>query len=98
MLIGLGKMKDLKFENGLEMRAYPNPASEDAFVAFKHGFGKSGQLKVYNTLGELIIHHQMRQIPVIPVHLELNGLENGMYLIEIISDNQRITEKLIISR
>ena len=85
-------------ENDLIMTAYPNPATDDAFIAFENGFGKSGELVVYNSLGVRVRHMYMDQIPLIPIHLDMHDLQNGMYIIEVISENQRLTEKLVLNK
>jgi len=82
----------------LTMLAYPNPTQDDVFVAFENGFGKSGALFVYNSLGQVVFHQNMERIPLIPIHVDMDGLTNGMYIIEMVTDDQKLTEKLILSR
>ena len=90
--------KSNELDSPLAMMAFPNPTNNDAFVAFENGVGKSGALFVHNSLGQVVFHQHMDKIPLIPVHLDMDGLENGMYIIEVVTDNQRLTEKLILSR
>ncbi|MEE9373788.1 MAG: S8/S53 family peptidase [Saprospiraceae bacterium] len=97
---------DLGFENikgrpaldDLIMNAYPNPTSDNAFIAFDNGFGKAGVLSIYNSIGVKIYHESMDQIPLIPVHINMTSLQNGMYIIELISENQRLTQKLLLNK
>ena len=85
-------------QNNLIMTAYPNPTTDDAFIAFENGFGRSGELNVYNSLGIKVYHESMDQIPLIPVHLDMHQFQNGMYIIEVVSENQRLTEKLVLNK
>ena len=91
-------LHDFTFDNGLSMTTYPNPTSKEAYIEFTNAIGKSGELTIYNSLGVKIYHQSMSKIPIIPLHLDTYDMKNGMYVIEMVSDNQRLTEKLIISR
>jgi len=82
----------------LAMTAYPNPTSKDAFIAFSNYSDKAGELTIYNSLGIRVYAQSMSQIPENPIRLALDNMSNGMYIIEVITDNQRLTQKLMLSK
>ncbi len=85
------------FENELTINAYPNPTSGDAFVQFRNSLGKSGELSIYNSLGVKVFQQSMKQLPIIPMHIDFGSVENGIYILELKSGNQRLTQKLIVN-
>ncbi|MEI6124316.1 MAG: T9SS type A sorting domain-containing protein [Bacteroidota bacterium] len=72
-----------------ETRIYPNPAKE--FVMIEHATIGS-QVKVYDLLGNLILHKTIEQKSQ---YIDLQSLQNGVYFVEISIGNQAITRKLV---
>ena len=75
-----------------EMTVYPNPTT--GAITLDFGIGKSGQMTIYNAQGQ-----QVRQATVQSgvQYTEGKVLPTGLYFIEVFSDGDKRTSKLIIS-
>ena len=69
-----------------KIKVYPNPFQDKLII---EGLPSSYNLVLYNTIGSKI--HQTNNIN----NLDLNHLEKGVYLLQVKSDNQFYTVKLI---
>jgi uncharacterized repeat protein (TIGR02543 family) len=78
-------------ENNNFISFYPNPASEILNIRLANS--TSGYLKIYNITGEIIksavLNNQNEQIL-------LNGINTGVYIIQIKTDTQTLSHKLVI--
>ncbi|MGB4958660.1 MAG: clostripain-related cysteine peptidase, partial [Saprospiraceae bacterium] len=83
-----------KIINDNNFKIYPNPASDIISVSFNEFDGSSFQLNVYDLNGQKVLTKVLvDQVSNVPV-----ALNSGMYLIEIVSKDRRIIDKLIISK
>jgi hypothetical protein len=71
---------------------YPNPASTSFNLKINDSSGKNYQLKVFDIMGRLI-HQQSGNEEITTIALDV---ANGLYTIEVIMENKRITDRLII--
>ena len=69
-----------------------NPASTKLFISTKNG-EPINEITIYNQLGQKVLHEK-RVIDKIDV----STLEQGLYIIEIVSSNLKVREKLIINK
>lgn len=78
-------------ENQSEVKIYPNPADNVLKINLLND--KEGNVKVYNLQGQLI-----QNITISSNQIELNtsSLENGVYFIDIIQGNEKVTKKIIV--
>ena len=74
--------------------AYPNPASDRVTIAT---YGQhAGELRLYDTMGNVVRNIALSS-GFHDTVIDLNGLDGGMYLYMLVSDNERSkTRKLII--
>ncbi|WP_405564550.1 ELWxxDGT repeat protein [Polaribacter sp. Asnod6-C07] len=74
-----------------KINIYPNPSN--SFINIKSGkwFNK---LNIYDIRGNLIIKKHIEN--TLETKLNVNNLTKGIYFLEIISDNKKLTQKLII--
>lgn len=83
------------FENKKELSIYPNPASDNFTFAFDNVNTKPIILTIYSVIGDLISSETL-----LPNQSQINieNLSNGIYIIEIKSENWTEKQKLIIQR
>ncbi len=67
---------------------YPNPAQNEVFVRSKE---RKEEVTIYNLQGQMVLHDGQPSISI-----DISSLESGIYIIEVITDDARIWEKLII--
>lgn len=71
---------------------YPNPASEQLNIVLSHD--ASAMLKLYNTNGQLVRTMQLGSQNSI---LNINNLESGLYILELISGNKVSRQKVMVN-
>lgn len=79
-------------ENNL-FTSFPNPVSEGLTVVFNNRIKKSSEIHLYNSVGEKIISTINNQNEIL--NINLNEFPNGLYLLQIKSDNIVKREKII---
>jgi ligand-binding sensor domain-containing protein len=85
-----------KLEQTNNIRVFPNPASDNAWVGFSHKPSK-GKLLVRSLEGQQIIEQLVSQGEMTPA-IQLSGLPAGIYLVQYISGLETASCKLIIAR
>ena len=73
-----------------EVSIFPNPTDKELFITTKDGT-IINEVNIYNQIGQRVLH-ETRLTDVIDV----SELRQGMYIIELVSDEFIIREKLII--
>ena len=76
------------------VNVYPNPVSDDLFVNVT-GFSKSCTFELLDAQGRLV---QQTSLNVQNSHLNLHGLNSGLYFYRIMSDNEQIKTGRIIKK
>jgi hypothetical protein len=86
-------------ENGIEngFRVYPNPANNILNLSFEGVDGEKVRLFVYNQLGQVVIEKEFTgQSGMQSEQINISGLQNGLYIIKIISgNNDQLTKRII---
>jgi hypothetical protein len=79
-----------------EIFIYPNPAHQEIFINFKNKGAEPVQIKIINTLGEIV---KQTQFDATNENLALNliNLTPGIYQIQIIKGLKIATKKIIIN-
>lgn len=77
---------------------YPNPASRT--IAFKYNFANtSATVRITDIAGRIVLSKDYgKQSGEREISLDVSGLTNGMYYVELITDKQRNVGKISISR
>ena len=81
------------FENkGDWVKFYPNPASSRIYF---HTNGNRGinEINIFNQVGEKVIH----QVSV-DDYIDITSLRAGVYILEIVINNERTNQKLVIRK
>jgi len=76
--------------NESEFMIFPNPAQNKIFISAKEG-NKIIEVNIFNQLGQKVISE--KQLTNV---IDISKLRQGIYIIELVSDNSRIREKLIV--
>jgi hypothetical protein len=79
-----------------EVFIYPNPAHQEIFINFKNSEAEPVQVKIINTLGEIV---KQAQFEATTENMELNliNLTPGIYQVQIIKGFKITTKKIIIN-
>ena len=85
-------IRDVEGQQAVDV--YPNPVSDDLFVNVK-GFSKSCTFELLDAQGRLV---QQTSLNVQNSHLNLHGLNSGLYFYRIMSDNEQIKTGRIIKK
>ena len=83
---------DKVFYKGAALSIYPNPANQR--VVLKHSFSEGDQVQVYNIAGQCL----QSQVTAAQEDLELDltGMNQGIYVVNVLSKGQIIAAKLIV--
>ena len=72
---------------------YPNPTSGNVTLRLENGVSDSFKLSIYNTLGQLV--YQRPDVSAEQVHLNLTFLNAGVYNLEVVSNTDKYTLRLV---
>jgi len=88
-------LDDEAFYNSFQI--YPNPAN-DGFVSLNYGFtGEHNFLvKLVDLTGRTLIEEKHQSTNGYKGQLNVNGLANGYYMIQLIDDNQQVSKRVFI--
>ena len=78
--------------SGLEAVVYPNPVMEKLFIKFNHDVAYASTISIYNILGERINN---LHTSTINTEINVKGLPDGIYLLQIDSGQSILTKKFI---
>lgn len=82
------------------MLVYPNPASSVANVEFTLAQGCKVTIEMINTIGQTVSTQSLGSLSAgdQKVTLDLNTLSNGLYFVNVITDNNRIIRKISVEK
>lgn len=87
-------------ENGLpksEVVVYPNPASESVSLILNNMNSTSATVQIMNLNGQVLFNENYAGSSNFEVkNISTNSLKPGVYMVNVSSDNQQISQKLII--
>lgn len=79
--------------------AYPNPAKDQAIIQFANPKTDDALLEIYNVQGQLITSTNIKGgTQNVNYNLDTTQLNNGVYLVKILINNQYATTKLTIQK
>ena len=73
------------------LKLYPNPSNGQITIE-QEGMQK---VVVYNALGQLLLD---KEIAGDVVQLDLSGLGNGLYWVQVMSQSRMVTRRFVLSR
>ncbi|MEX1189530.1 MAG: T9SS type A sorting domain-containing protein, partial [Bacteroidia bacterium] len=80
--------------NANSVQLYPNPAGNTLFIKGLSNAEGVSNVSIFNAIGSLVYSGQIQgdKLP----SLDLSGLANGVYFVEVIQNNNTVTKKLIV--
>lgn len=83
----------------LQIDLYPNPAKDLVNVAITAQKAEEATLRIFSTDGRLLMQHTQDLIPgnqIVPVRI--NQLYDGLYLVEIKTQDEVVTQKMVVAK
>ena len=80
-----------------DFNVFPNPAQTELSVRMDAYIGLGTTLSIYNNLGQLMKQVEIEEVQNPVERLDLSGLQNGMYLIELRNGDKRSTKRFIVN-
>jgi hypothetical protein len=90
-------IKEQTKNEGTTLSIYPNPANESCILQFSASFGEKDYLVISNSLGQEISHINLPK-GAIQFPIELAGLANGIYQINVYNSDKIYHQKLIVKK
>lgn len=87
--IGINELGNKQNENLL---IYPNPASNSVFISIENGVFKNSKIEVINYLGQIVLKTAFKN------EIDISFLSDGVYTLQLISENQRTQKRFIITK
>jgi len=84
-------------DNQSEITIFPNPASSKLFLLNSNKVNDIKEVSIMNLKGEILGIKKSNSFDENPMVVDLRELTNGIYFIEIISEDSTIIQKIIIS-
>jgi hypothetical protein len=84
-----------------QLDAYPNPAADQATVAFRATQAGSAQVKVFDQMGTLIAtlyNGTVEADHVYNVTLDGRSLPNGVYNCQLVTNGKVVNQRLLITK
>ena len=92
---------NIAFTNGFidNITVYPNPAVDELKVSFKISHRSTAKISLFNNIGKQI-YTQETDVEagnnIVSIDIKSKSIEPGVYFVQLFSDNQTITRKLIV--
>lgn len=82
----------------LSLEVFPNPANDKVNI-YLHALEASAILTIYDNLGRIVLSQQLDEGQD-ALQLDLNDgtFQNGIYIVTVISQGERMTKRLVITR
>ncbi len=80
------------------LRIFPNPAKEIATISYSFEESKQLQIKVTNTIGQVVWQQQAPTGSQAQVNIDLSNFANGVYFIEFNDGEHQLSRRLVVSK
>ncbi len=77
---------------------FPNPAADEFEVIVKNPMLAVKKLNIMNQLGEIVMSVEMPLLENQKINVDLKGIANGVYMVQIMTNQTPVVKKLVISR
>ena len=82
-----------------QFKTYPNPVSKNGTLNIEGDFGKNDRLVIFGINGNIVYQESiLNDIEKIHLSPQANNMKEGVYIIQIISNQNITTKKILISR
>lgn len=76
---------------------FPNPATNQAIIDIGESQLQNGKVNIYNAMGQLVYSHALRN-DVLKKTLDLTGLQEGTYFVQLLAEGVQAMQMLQIVR
>jgi len=85
--------------NPTQLKVYPNPARDEAFIDLADWMNQSVDLVIHNHFSQVVFEQHIEQVSGLPARIDLTSFTNGLYYIQVKTKGQRpVTKKLMVTR
>ncbi len=96
-IVGVDGINDILSESNVSI--YPNPASSDLFVKINSGNNEEVTVSVLSLLGQVILSEELNLgSGSNSKQIDLEGIENGLYIVRLQSGNATFSQKFVIDK
>jgi hypothetical protein len=82
-----------------QIKVFPNPTQHEVFVDLSAFAGKTAQVQILNTVGQLVHETQIDEVNTDRTRFDVSDLPSDMYLIRVQVDSEGMfTEKFVIRK
>jgi len=87
-----------EIENVKSSLVYPNPSTGQVTVQLNEKVQGPVSLNIYNRIGQLVFQTDENATPESQIKLNISDMDTGIYFLEVMGNNMRFSEKLVIIR
>ena len=84
--------------NNSEFSIFPNPSERFVNIVFGAEINSNSVVKVFNSIGKCIYSDQINKSQKNSYQIDFDIFANGIYQVEITSDNNKVYKKIIITK
>lgn len=85
-----------ELNNQISLLVYPNPVSEEITVKAKNIVSKNALLAIYNITGKCVYNSIIQNNETTTI--DVKCLANGIYMMQVTSEDSRLSRKIVVSR
>lgn len=87
-------LKNINESNKLTV--YPNPASDKLMIAHHSLSNEKTVVNIFNQLGEIVLSQQIQTSSALQATIDVENISNGLYTIEVVNKQTRLTNRISI--
>lgn len=81
----------------INAKVYPNPSDGEFIIEFSSPLTEKATIYIYNNLGQIIYTRKLEEMDLDQIiHLKLQDIISGVYLLQLTSEQKYFTQKIII--
>jgi hypothetical protein len=92
LMIGID---DYSLTTSNTLNVYPNPTNGHVFIDFNLTEKGSGKIEVHDVLGKKVFNSEFKNLSSESIEADFSELDNGIYIVTLIANNERITKKMV---
>lgn len=89
-------MNEPELNNQISLLVYPNPVYEEITVKAKNIVSKNAMLAIYNITGKCVYNSIIQNNETTTI--DVKCLANGIYMMQVTSEDSRLSRKIVVSR
>lgn len=78
------------------LNVYPNPGDGHVYINIDLNSFQSGKIEIHDLLGKKVYEYELKDISAESIEADLSGLKKGIYFVNLLTENECLSKKLII--